>query len=374
MKSLPVLLTSLISLTLPVPLAAQSLSPVTLEARTVEALDISSTPVGQHLVADPMTATAEVVLDPTRSRSVATFFPGQIDRDLVQPGEEVKAGQVLAHLKSGEVADALSRWLEAESKLASATVLFERERGLRPQQLTTEDEFLAARTAYREALANRTAALQKALLARSREELETLSQSNDFQDLTGLPLVSPIAGTVIRKNAYAGDAVELNRELFDIADLDHLLIEIQVPLKASTFLQVGDVIDFHTVVGARREGTARIHRIDPVVNPTALAVRVFARLDNTGRDWLAGTPVNVDVVDSAAEKVTAVPSTALVTIAGAPHLFLAQSGRQFQPLAVTVGQSSQAFTEITSPLPKEAQVVVSGANLLLAAWEDRAGE
>lgn len=364
----------LVALSIPAGLFGESLPPVTLEKETIEGLDISSAPVGQHLVVDPITAPAKITINPSRSRTVATFFSGHLDRDLVQPGQDVKAGQVLGYLKSREVAGVISKWIEANSKFDTAVLFYERERKLLPKKLTTEDEFLAAKANYEEALAARTAALQAALLARSQDDLLTLSEGDGIHDLTSLPIVSPIAGTLIKKSAYAGDAVELNAELYEIADLDQLLIEVQVPLKAATFLKVGDSFDFHAVVGEERIETAKVSRIDPVVNQTALAVSVFAKLDNTNREWLVGTPVNVHVVDSAAQKVTAVPSTSVVKIAGSAYLFLDEGRGRFQPLQIAIGQSSQAFVEVTSALPEKARVVVSGASLLLAAWEDRAAE
>ena len=84
--------------------------------------------------------------------------------------------------------------------------------------------------------------------------------------------------------------------------------------------------------------------------------------------------MNVDVLDSAAQKVTAVPTTSIGTVEGSPHLFVEEAGGRFQPLAITTGESSQSFTEVTTVLPTNARIVVKGASLLLAAWEERAAE
>lgn len=371
MKSLNLILATL---TIPAALFGETLPSVTLEKETIEGLDISSATVTQHLVADPVIATAQIIIDPTCTRSITSFFSGQIDRDLVQPGDEVKAGQELARLKSREVAEVISSFLQADSKFESASILYERERGLRPQKLTTEDDFLAAKANYQQALATRTATLQAALLARSKENLLSLREGDGINDLTELPITSPIGGTIMSKTVYAGDAVETNAELFEIADLNQLLIEIQIPLKAASFVKVGDSLNFHTVVGDHRKGTARVSRMSPLVNQSALSVRVFATLENAKRDWLVGTSVNVDIVDSAAQKVNAVPSTSLVKIEGIPHLFIEEASGQFRPVAITTGQQSQAYTEVTSSLAADTRVVTKGASLLLAAWEERSAE
>lgn len=353
-------------------LRGEPLPAITLDERTVGALGITASPVTPQRVADPVTATAHVGLDPARTRSVATFFSGQIARDLVQAGQTVEAGQPLAVLKSREVAEALTRWMEADSKLASARQIYERERELRPQQLTTEDDFLTARAAYQEARAQQTAALQKALFARSQADLEALRDRDrdSLPDLTEITLTSPITGTIIQKSAYAGDAVEPNSELFEVADLTSLLIEIQVPLKAASFLQTGDSVEFHTVVGEHRKQSATVERLESTLNPQALTVQAFARFDQAEGPWIVGTPVQVHLFDSDLKAAPAVPRTALVTIAGTSHLFLSQGNKQFRPIAVSLGRTSQTLAEITSALPADAQVVGTGANLLLAAWED----
>jgi cobalt-zinc-cadmium efflux system membrane fusion protein len=360
----------LLALAFQSPLRSEPLPTVTLDERTIGALGITASPVTPQRVADPVTATAHVGLDPARTRSVATFFSGQIARDLVQAGQTVEAGQPLAVLKSREVAEALTRWVEADSKLASARQIYERERELRPQQLTTEDDFLVARAAYQEARAQQTAALQKALFARSLADLEALRDSESLPDLTEITMTSPITGTIIQKSAYAGDAVEPNSELFEVADLTSLLIEIQVPLKAASFLQTGDSVEFHTVVGEPRKQNATVERLESTLNPQALTVQAFARLDQAEGPWIVGTPVQVHLFDSDLKAAPAVPRTALVTIADTPHLFLSQGNKQFQPIAVSLGRTSQTLAEITSALPTDAQVVGTGANLLLAAWED----
>lgn len=352
------------------PLRSEPLPKITLDQKTVGALGITSAPVTPQRVVDPVTASSRLGLDPTRSRSVATFFSGQIDRDLVQPGQKVVAGQALTVLKSRDVAEVLSRWLEADSKLASTSRLYEREQDLRPRQLTTEDDLLKARAAFQEARVRHTAAWQKALFARSKKELEDMRQNDRLPNLTELTLTAPIAGTIVRKSAYPGDALEANSEVLEIADLSTLLLEIDVPLRAANFLKVGDPVDFHTVIGQPREAIARVERLEAIVDRQALTVRAFARLENPKGDWIAGTPVQVDLYDSEIEPAPAVPRTAVIEVDGDPHVFITKGPGEFQPAPVVVGRKSEFLVEVTSNIPDGAQIVITGANLLLAAWED----
>lgn len=371
MKLIPSLLISTFVLGLA---RGESLPAITLEADIVDHLGVASAPLGEHVVTDPVIATAQTMVDPTKTRSVATFFSGHVDQDPVQAGDEVKAGQDLALLRSREVAEVISTFLVASGKLETATLLYERERKLRAKELTTEEALLNAKAAYQEALATRTATMQTALLARSQDDLLSLREGDGINDFTHLRISSPVAGLVIEKSAYAGDAVEVNRQLFKIADLSELLVEIQVPLKAASMLKVGDLVGFHTVIGEKRTGEAKVTLISPVVNEASLSLRVLAVLDNRKGEWRAGTPLTARVTDSAAQKVLAVPATAIVSIDGTPHVFTENESGRFQPVAISIGRTSQEFTEISGGLGGDVRVVVRGASLLLAAWQERVSE
>lgn len=352
----------------------ETLPSITLEKDIVDRLGLGSASVGSHVVADPVMAIAQTMIDPSKTRAVAAFFSGQIDRDLVQLGDQVKVGQNLARLRSREVAEVISAFLQASSKFETASLLYERERILRKKELTTEEALLNAKATYEEALATRTATMQTALLVRSKEDLLAMREGDGVNDFTHLEITSPASGTVIEKTAYAGDAVEANHEIFKIADLRQLLVEIQLPLEATSMVKLGDVLNFHTVIGEKRVGQAKVSLVSPVVNQSSLSLRVLAVLDNAKGEWRAGTPLSVRVVDSGAQKVPAIPSPAIVSIEGMPYFFIEGEGGRFQPVAVSTGQSSQEFTEIKGGLEGSVQVVVRGASLLLAAWEERTTE
>ena len=351
---------------------AQSLPAITLEKDIIERLGLVSAPVGKHVVADPVMATAQTVIDPARARSVATFFSGHVDRDLVQLGEEVKVNQDLVQLRSREVAEVISAFLEASSKFETASLLYERERKLHGKKLTTDEAFLNAKAAHQEALATRTATMQTALLVRSRDDLMSMLEGDGSNDFTHLQILSPMSGMVIEKKVYAGDPVESNHQLFKVADLSQLLVEIQLPLKAVSMVKVGDVLGFNTVIGGKKTGMAQVSLISPVVNQ--LSLRVLAVLDNAEGTWRAGTPLSVRVIDSSAQKVTAAPASAIVSIEGKPHLFTEEENGRFQPIALSTGKRSQEFIEITEGPGSDVQIVVKGASLLLAAWEERVSE
>ena len=352
----------------------ETLPSLELDQAVIQRLGIASTALEKHIVADPVVASAQLTIDPARTHSVASFFPGQIETDLVQIGDQVTAGQELARLRSREVAGVLSAFLETSAKLESARLLYERERSLLGKKLTTEESFLTAKAAFFEAEASRQAARQEALLARSPEVLDQLAEQDSTEDLTRLPITTPMAGVVIEKSALRGTAIETNQELFQIADLSRLVLDIKVPLKAAALMKKDDTITFQTVVGEARSGEATIAYLSPVVRESSLTRRILAFVDNPDTTWLPGTPVTVNVIDKSAPQVLAAPSGSIVLIEGKPHLFVEQSKGNFRPVPVTLGRHSQDFSEISAGLKDGTKIVSTGASLLLAAWEEHSAE
>lgn len=352
--------------------AAQELEALKLEDKIIERLGLVSDAVAEHIVADGTNATGQIVLNPAQTQVVTSFFSGQLAVDQTQIGDAVTAGQELAQLRSREVAQVITAYIEAASRYESAQILFQREEDLRAKKLTTEESYLAAKAAFLEAKASRTATLQTALLARTQDELTALQDADGSEDITQIPLKSNIAGRVISKLKYTGESVETNEELFRIADLSTLLVEIQVPLQAGELVKVGNRLSFQTVIGNPRTGEAIISKISPVVNQESLSITVFASLKNKDGSWMPGTPVNVSILDSAATQVIAVPTSSIVKINGKPHVFRVAGSGGFTPVPLALGMKSQDFTEVKEGVQQGAMICVKGASLLLAAWEENA--
>ena len=363
--------TLLLSISFANSLLGENLPPLRLENSIIERLGISASPIEPHIVVDPVVATAQLSIDPTSTRSIASFFAGQIDKDLVQIGDHVEAQQKLATLRSREVATVISRFLESSAKFESARLLYQRESDLRDRKLTTEEGYQTARAGFLEARAAQQAARQEATLIRSPKDLAQLVANADQTDLTRLPIVSPVAGIVIEKSALSGQPVETNQKLFKVADLSHLNLEIKVPLQAAALIGKGDVITFQTVIGQPLTGEATVSRLSPLISEGSLTRDLLAVVDNVKSTWLPGTPVIVHLIDQSTPSVPATPSGALVSIEGASHVFVEETPGSFRPVPVTLGRQSRDFAEITSGPATGSKVVTTGVSLLLAAWEER---
>lgn len=369
MKSLPVSLLALCTA------SAADLRPVTLPDGAAERLQLEVAAPVVRAVADPVRATGALVLDPAATAVVASRITGQVESDPLRLGATVAKDQPLLTLRSGELAAAVTHYLQAEQDLRFARAAFEREQELAERKLATREALQQREAAYQQARIAHLTAIQPMYLLGFREtDLHEMVDSGPLrEDLTHHEIKAPIRGVLIEKSTVAGTPVEQNQTLLKIACLDHMLVEFQVPLRGVERIREGLEIEFRTTAGGERRGTATLLGMAPTARAETIATTAMAKLENPGQDWIPGTPVEIDLTDPAAPKLPAVPAGAVVEIKGAPCVFIEQGTGTFRPLPVEITARGSAWVGLAGLPAGEPRVVTRGAALLLAAWE-HAGE
>jgi HlyD family secretion protein len=136
-------------------------------------------------------------------------------RVVVEEGQKVRRGELLAEIESEEVraalAEARARVAEADAEIRLADANLARRQRLAEERILAANDLDAARrdletTRARGETARATVVRYEALLAKSR-------------------IVAPIAGTVVARKVDAGQMVEAGDDTFTVADLSRLRIE-----------------------------------------------------------------------------------------------------------------------------------------------------
>jgi RND family efflux transporter MFP subunit len=174
-------------------------------------------------------------LQPTVRRFIAAPFEGILEKSLVEPGDVVKQGQVLARMDGREIRLAIS---ETTSELKRAEVK-------RNVQLAKQDQGAA-----------QMAALEMERLDLKYQLLESRSKK--------LEIKSPIRGIVLRgdQKRAEGMPVTLGQNLFEVAPLDKMVVEAAIPERDFPYVQVGQKVQvkLDAYPGRTLEGTlTRIH-------------------------------------------------------------------------------------------------------------------
>ena len=284
----------------------------------------------------PITATynATAALEAPNEAQVVAKTSGVLLRLLVEEGDEVKAGQVLAMIDAErpqlEVrrAEALLRKLEAE--LARSKELYER-------KLVAADLYEKIRY---------DVATQRAVY--DMAELE-LSYTN---------ITATISGVVAQRMAKVGNLIQINSPLFRIVDTSRLEATLNVPERELSTMRVGAPVkvQLDALAGAVFEG--RIDRISPVVDAGSGTFRVICAFapDARLRPGLFG---RLSVVLDQRDDVLTVPRTALLEGESETAVYRVADGKALRT-PVQVGYLAGDVAEIRSGLEAGDQVVTTG--------------
>lgn len=185
---------------------------------------------------------ADCRLAPTVKRVIAAPFEGQLSKSHVQPGDRVIEGQTLAEMDNRDV-----RLREAELLAARERAIKQRDRAM--SNTGEGADFAAAQVAEYEA---RSVGEELALVQRKISLLE---------------VKTPLAGIVLSGDLRRdeGRPVQQGQVLFEVAPLEEMIVEVEVPDHEISRVRVGMPVTFRLEAGGSRE--SRVGRVHPQSEP-----------------------------------------------------------------------------------------------------------
>ncbi|BCR03686.1 hypothetical protein DESUT3_07550 [Desulfuromonas versatilis] len=306
----------------------------------------------------------EIVLNADRLAHVVPRVPGIVREVRKSLGDQVKAGEVMAVIDSRELAEAKAAFLAADERRKLAQARFEREERLWQKKVTSEQEYLDARQALAEARIERNSAEQQLhALGFSDAYLKELPGHADVT-YTRYQIRAPFAGTIIEKHLTLGESVGADAEIFTIADLATVWVDINVYQKDLAQIHRGQNVLIEIGHGIPAV-SGEIAWVGPLVGEatrTAKARVVLPNPEGTLRPGLFVT-ARVAVANSTAGIV--VPKSALQTFEERTVIFV-QTAKGFEPQPVQTGRQNAAQVEILAGLKPGQTYVSKGAFTLKA--------
>jgi RND family efflux transporter MFP subunit len=284
-------------------------------------------------------ATEEVVgTVRARLRSVIEAkVSGRIEKMLVVPGQNMKAGELLVQLDAREVQTQVDRALavrqQAESDLKRATDLLE-------QKILSQSEYDNARSRFRVADAVAT-------------EAETM--------LGYTKVTAPFDGVITRKHADVGDLASPGKPLLEMEDARDLRLEADVPEAVIGHLTLGDKPGVR-VSGVTNELAGVISEIAPSADPNSRTFLV--KLDLPSAPGLRAGEFGRAAMPVGETSALRVPASAVVQRGQMELVFVVVNGRA-QLRLVKAGRRIGGEIELVSGVEADEPVVVDGAGNLV---------
>jgi RND family efflux transporter MFP subunit len=321
---------------------APPVPPTRVKAVAVEVVDF----------APPITFTG--VVSARNEADLSFRLSGKIADRYVNPGQHVKAGELLARLdpeeQQAELAAAQAGVASAQAQLRQAAADFERQQRLLSTGNTTRREHDQAEAAQRSA---------QALLQQATADEQSARERLSF---TELRVDAP--GIITRRWAEAGQVVAQAQPIYTIARdgprdavfnihewaLSNVVLDKSLPIAMVTDPAVKTVGD--------------VWQISPVVNPTTATIKVKINLRETPPAMLLGSLVNA-VGPMKSEKAVLLPWGSLFEIDGAPAVWTIDPASNTVSLKpVTINRYMKDYIAVASGLKGGDVVVTAGVQML----------
>jgi RND family efflux transporter MFP subunit len=255
-------------------------------------------------------------LAPVREAEVRAEITGTVVQSLVDNGQAVQKGQLLARIDDTAIRD---QWLSARSMVTAAE---------NAAAVARRDEERTQRLAEAGAVADRDldAARQARITATAQLEDARARLSQAQRQLDNTQIRAPFAGLVSERAASAGDVVQPGSEMFTIVDPSSMRLEASVPSEALTALRIGDPVEFKVNAYPDRSFTGRVERINPTADPATRQVRIYVAIPNTGGRLVAGLFAEGRVATDSREALI-VPENAVDARSVRPTAMRVKNGR-----------------------------------------------
>jgi len=297
---------------------------------------------------------------------------GYVKRRLVDIGDDVKAGQLLAELETPELDEELRQARaalgqahaavqQAKTNLELARINLERSRNLRTRGIVPAQDSDDKQAAYEAQQAQVDSA--NANVAASEANVERLVNLQGFKRV-----VAPFDGTITFRSIDPGALVTANtgangRELFRIGQGDTVRIYVNVPQAYAAGLQAKSAasVTLQERAGRAYEGT--VVRTAGALDPESRTLLTEVQVANKNRELLAGMYVDVKIHVTRPDPPLMVPASALVIRNDGPHVALATTGRVAFP-KVQLGRDFGTDVEINSGIADADLIVVNPSGSL----------
>nr|WP_254051113.1 efflux RND transporter periplasmic adaptor subunit [Stenotrophomonas sp. ESTM1D_MKCIP4_1] len=293
-----------------------------------------------------------VVWDETRSSALRAPLPGQVSRIEAQPGQKVKAGQVIAWITSPEFGQAQAEGVRGRAELEQARRELQRTRDLHAAGVASGRELDDAQARFTGSQAEH-----------ARAAAFATAYGNGNQVDQRLPLRAPIDGVLVEQRLSPGMNVGPDSEqpLAVVGDPDRLWLLLDIPERLAGHLQPGLPVRLPAADGTTLQVT--LQHVDDFVDSERRVVQARAMLDNRSRSFKAGQYVRAEV-SLPAQAGVSVPDAAVLLIDGRQVVFVDEGQGHYVRHVVQAEELGDGRLWVREGLASGSRVVVEGGLLL----------
>jgi multidrug efflux pump subunit AcrA (membrane-fusion protein) len=343
---------------------------------------------------------AEAILYPLHQANVVPKISAPIARFLVQRGDHVREGQLVAILESKDLAAAaqeskeLYEQAEASYQNTAAAVMPDDLTKAKTDVASSRQAMEAAQRAYdnRQALFAQGALARKLVddanvtLVQARSQFETAQQhlaslekvgrveqlkaaqaqaaaakahyESAAAQLAYAEVRSPLTGVVSDRPLNIGEMASSGSAIVSIVDLSRVVARASIPVAQAAVIRLGRPA---TISSGAVELPGKVSVVSPAVDPNTTTVQVWVEAQNTGERLKLGSTVRIAIEAEEIPNALVIPASALLpSDEGGEKVMVAGDDNLAHEHAVKTGVRSGDDVQILSGINAGDRVIIQG--------------
>jgi HlyD family secretion protein len=344
--------------------------------------------------------TTDGVIYPLDQASVTPKISAPIVKFLVNRGDHVKQGQLLAVLENkdlvGALAESKSQVDQAEASYrvttgatlpeeivksqgeiqAARQVMEAAQRLVESRQKMSAEGVIARKQVDEAQVALAQARLQLQTAEEHLRKLESIGQEGETKvaaaqveaakgrhqsaeaQLSYSQILSPISGVIADRPLYAGEMANAGTPLLTVVDVSRVVVRANVPLDQAAYVKVGDPATITTSSGST---PGKVTVVSPAADAGSTTVQVWVQAENPGERLKPGTAAHVAVTAATLRDAIVVPVEALLASSeGGVIVMTVASDSVAHEKQIKTGVRNEGQVQILEGLTAGEQVVVAG--------------
>lgn len=331
-------------------------------------LGVTAEPIKKELIDDIVEVEGAIELPPEQRAVASSPLAGTIEKILLQRGQAVRAGEIVAEIASLDLVETQYAFLQAavQSKLLKET-LARLETGSETQ-IVARKRLLELESQFDQATYQRDSARQRLVtLGLSPEQLDGILSERRLVEL--LPVRAPIDGVIVRLDQALGQVILADQPLIEIHDLSRIIVRAHLGERDMSKASVGANARVRVVADPSFVAAGKVVRSGSSFSESNRTASAWIELEgvataNLYNDMLA----KVTLATSVDTPLLATPKAAIVSEGTRSFVFVEDPTGALTRRAVTTGRSDDRLVEITSGLKLGEKVVATGAVQLQTAY------
>ncbi len=305
--------------------------------------------------------TGAVAYNSFRTTPVITPVSGPVSRIAVVPGQKIHKGEPMLYVASPDYSQLRTNYLKTRDAYALAKKANARAQDLFQHHAIAEQNVEQAQSAEIQASGDLASAQAALKVMGITDPDELVNGPPSFE----VPVKAPISGQVVEQNVSAGQLLQPGTtQCFMISDTSSVWVLVNIYQKDLPYVRVGDTVAIQTDTNPE-VFHGRISYVAASLDANTRTLQARIETSNPGEKLKKDMYVTATVNAGAIPNAIALPDAAILRDSeNQPFVYAAAGSNQFGRRAVTLGESLNGQTQITSGLKAGDQVIGNGSLFL----------